>query len=94
MKAQEILAEHHPAPPSNDQILEINEMGDGGFACNRLIAHGAMELFFSYRLPYQTTSHASSENVVYPIHSADLLVADEGVSVTSLNPPVREPVCP
>ncbi|MCG2769734.1 MAG: hypothetical protein L6435_15350, partial [Anaerolineae bacterium] len=92
---------HFPLP-SGATDLEMTEalmtccieMVEGGFAYTRPIVPGEMEFFFSYRLPYQTTSYTLSKNVVYPIHSADVLIADEGVKVTSSNLTAREPVTP
>lgn len=63
-----------------------------GIAYNRPILPGSEEFFFTYELRYQSPTYTLSKEIVYPIVSLDVLVADLGVEVVASGLTTQEPL--
>ena len=63
-----------------------------GMASDRPLFPGSHQFVFSYEVDYQSPTYTLSKGVAYPIHSLDILIADEGVEVTAPGLTVEEPL--
>lgn len=63
-----------------------------GFASNRPIFPGSKQFVFTYELGYQSATYTLSKDIVYPIGSLDVLVADVGVEITAPGLTAQEPL--